>query len=164
MNDKSEYNGEESGEEALGRSEQFKQDARIEYKKWDLMKMVREMAEQQGRKLSAEDKLKEINARLDVLRLELIPAEMENRGLESFKLEGVGRVSLTADLYARITAGKTDEFFQWLKDQKLGSLIKAAINPSTLKAFVKGRIKDGKEIPEGMVSVTPFQRASITKS
>jgi hypothetical protein len=59
---------------------------------------------------------------------------------------------------------KKAEFFDWLRDNGRGDLLQENINPSTLKATVKGLVKNGEEIPEDLLNVSPFTRASITKT
>jgi hypothetical protein len=140
-----------------------KQEFRNAYAGLSLLDLVSKMQEVGGLKEQAEDKLKRINAAYDVLRLELIPAAMENQGIENLKVAGIGRVSLTGDMYVSTVADRRPEFFEWLRDQNLGDIIQETINSSTLKAFVKNRIQTGAPVPEDFVRVAPFTRASITK-
>ena len=107
---------------------------------------------------------KHINAEYDVLRLELIPTTMEEKGIENMKIEEIGRVGLTGDMYVSVKAGCHDQFFAWLKKNKLGDLIQSTINPSTLKSFVRTRMAANKKVPSDLLNVTPYTRASITKS
>jgi len=104
-----------------------------------------------------------INAEHDVLRLELIPAAMEERGIENMTIEGLGRLGLTGDMYVSVKAGQKPDFLEWLQNNKLGDLAQLDINPSTLKSFVKRRMNDGKDLPTDLLNVTPFTRASITR-
>lgn len=141
----------------------LKDEAKEEYGKLTLVDMAKKMDEIRGLKDAVEEKLKKINAHYDALRLDLIPAKMEEDGIEGLKVEGVGRVSLTGDMYVRVQ--NKLELYTWLKEMKLGDLIQPTVNSSTLKASIKKRIKDGKEIPsEEILKVTPFTRASITKA
>jgi hypothetical protein len=126
--------------------------------------LCKAMLECQQKKDELEEQLKEVNAAFDVLRLELIPAECENRGIEGLKIAGIGRLTLTGDMYVRPVADQQGEFFKWLRKNKVGDLIKETIAPSTLKAFVKSRLKQGKPVPDEFVKTTPFTRASITKA
>lgn len=113
---------------------------------------------------------KYLNAELDVVRLILIPEAMEKEGLESpLNVAGVGRVSLTPDCYVSIGGEEPDtdykaEFYGWLRENEMGSLITESVNSSTLKAWVKSRIGGGKSYPQDLLKVTPFTRASITKT
>lgn len=134
---------------------------RKEFGGLDLHGLVKKMQEVRAQKDGMEAELKSINAAFDVLRFELIPSKMEETGVETVRYEGIGRVSLTADL--RVTVKEKDNLFAWLKKHKMGDLIVPGINGSTLKAWLKGRIKSGKEYPSEYLNVTPITRASITK-
>jgi hypothetical protein len=149
--------------EDLGIFEQHKAEARAHYEGWtDPTKLALEMQKWQLQKEAAETVLKRVNAWLDVVRLELIPIAMEDAGITSVNIAGVGRLGLTGDLYLSVKdkAG----LYNWLNDNGLGDLIQPTVNSSTLKAFIKGRIKGGADYPEDLVSVTPFTRASITRT
>lgn len=105
-----------------------------------------------------------VNAEYDMIRLELMPALMEEQGIEGMKIEDLGRLGLAGDMYVSIKAGCKEDFLKWLKKYKLGDLAKPEVNSSTLKAFVKARMAGGKPLPTELLNVTPFTRASITKA
>jgi hypothetical protein len=108
--------------------------------------------------------LKYLNAEYDTLRLKLIPDKMDAENIESpFTVTGIGRVVLTADAYITVKPGQAEQLHTWLNERNLGDLIKGTVNPSTLKAFVKGCLQNNKPWPQEIVNVTPFTRASITK-
>lgn len=129
----------------------------------DLKSLVVAMAETQRRKEAIEADLKNINAEYDVLRFELIPEKMDSEGVERVSYDGIGRVTLTGDIRTQVLAANNEALFAWFRKNKMGDLIKSVVQPSTLKAWVKQRIKDGKKYPEDLVKVTPITRASITK-
>lgn len=129
----------------------------------NLQTLVNRMQAAQAKKEDLEAQLKEANAEFDVLRIELVPTLMEDQGVENVRYEGVGRVSLTADVFVSTNKSLQPGLFAWFKKRKLGDLIQPTVNSSTLRAFVKDRIKAGKEIPEEFLNVTPYTRASITK-
>lgn len=134
---------------------------RDKYKKVaDYKELIRLMADAKVRKEAADEEKKMRDAEYDVLRIERVPEAMEGAGIENVRLEGIGRVSLTGDMWVKVA--DKGGFFGWLKKHKLGDLIVPQVNGSTLKAFVKGRMKAGKEVPESL-KVTPYTRASITK-
>ena len=135
---------------------------RERYKDMDLGILVRLFAQSYGTKEAADARAAEAQAEFDVLRLELIPAAMEAKGIENQYVTGIGRVGLTGDMYVRPL--DKNAFHNWLREENLDDLISEAVNPSTLKAFTKKRIKAGKPIPDGLLKVTPFTRASITKA
>lgn len=138
-----------------------------EFEKYDgmsLVDLVQAMSTFQNRKESIEEQLKIINKEFDFLRITKIPTVMEDEGVDRISVTGIGRVSLTADMHVSIKAEKKGEFFVWLRDNGRGDLLQENINPSTLKAAVKGMLRSGEDIPEEMLNVSPFTRASITKT
>ena len=136
---------------------------RAEYKDLGLKDLALKMIEIESAKEKLESRLKEANAAYDVLRLELIPAKMEETGVENVRYDGIGQVVLTGDLYVRTIPGQKEGLFSWLKKHKLQALVQPSINASTLKAWVRQRIKEGKDYPTDFLKVEPFTRASIRK-
>lgn len=127
------------------------------------IELVKEMDRVRGIKDALDEKLKEVNAAYDVLRIEMVPTLFDDLGLENLRVADLGRVSLTADVFTSIKKEKKTDFFKWLKKRRQGDLIQPIINSSTLRAWVKEQYKKGVELPEGMLNVTPYTRASITK-
>lgn len=137
-----------------------KDEARKIYEGKSLHDLVSSMKLMRAKKDALDEELKIINAHYDLLRIELIPAAMEEEGVERVTYEGIGRVSLTGDIYARVT--DKHGLMEWLSDAGFGDLIQPTVNAGTLKAFIKKRIKDNLGVPSDFVGVTPFTRASIT--
>jgi hypothetical protein len=105
-----------------------------------------------------------LHAEYDLIRNKMLPDAMEKEGIASpMNLVGVGKIVLTADAFVAVKSGMKEQLFDWLRANNLGDLMKEDIASSTLKAFVKGRIRDGKEYPDDLINVTPVTRASITK-
>jgi len=151
-----------SDNEELGMFEVEKQFAREFYKGCSLTDMAKSMRDLQAIKEEQEAAIKRTNAWLDVVRLEAIPAKMDDDGIERITLDGIGRVSLTADMYVNVK--DKPHLYEWLDMNGFGDIIQPTVNASTLKAFIKGRMKDGKDVPGEFLNVTPFTRASITKA
>lgn len=106
----------------------------------------------------------DLQKKFDALRLNLVPSAMDDDGITSMNVDGIGRVGLTSDIYASIPAEHREEAWGWLRDHRHGGIIKETINAGTLKATLKAIIKKGEEtLPEDLFKVTPFSRASITK-
>lgn len=134
-----------------------------QYDDMGVVALIESMYQLQRLKESVEDQLKRINKEYDFLRITKVPQKMEDEGIERLSVAGVGRVSLTADMHVSVKADHRDRFYEWLRDNGRGDLLQETINPSTLKAAVKGMYKSGEEIPEDLINVSPFTRASITK-
>lgn len=129
----------------------------------ELTLMIRQMAELERRKDILSEKLKEINKHLDQLRLSQIPEAMAALEVPTITVSEVGRVALTADVYASIPAENKEQAYEWLNENGYGNCIIETTNASTLKAIFRRRLREGQEIPEGIFKVTPYTRASITK-
>jgi hypothetical protein len=149
-------------DEELTPFEQAKSGARTEYGSLSLSELAGLMKTLQAKKEEVEAELSLINARLDVIRYESIPNKMDEDGVERVSYEGIGRISLTGDMFIQTT--NKHGLFTWLEENGFADLIQPGVNASTLKAFVKGRMKKGESVPEECLRITPVTRASITKS
>lgn len=134
----------------------------------DPAKLAKAMAKVRAKKDKLEADLKELNAEYDVIRIELMPTLLDDLNLENIRVKGLGRVSLTGDIFCSVKGASQDGLFDWLRGgnpdkEALGDLIKETVNSSTLRSFVKDRMKVGKPIPDEFLNVTPYTRASITK-
>lgn len=125
----------------------------------------------------------DFNKELDVIRLKVIPNRFAEDGFSSMNIPGVGRLGLTKDAYCTQVKEKQPEFFDWLRENDYGDLIKDTVNPSSLKSLVKelaeedASAKETKEFIIGdesedksqfdeisdFVNYTPFMRAAVTK-
>ena len=99
----------------------------------------------------------------DHLRQVTIPDEMDAAGISSANFPGIGRLTLTADLFAGIQPEQQQAAYLWLQENGHGDLIKDYVHPSTLKAFIKELMEGGEILPEAIFKATPYQRASVTK-
>ena len=86
---------------------------------------------------------------------------MEEMGLESARIKGVGTLSLATDAYCTTPADARLDLQEWLRAHDAGDLIQETVNASTLKAFCKEQIGKGNDIPP-MVKFTPYTYAKIT--
>jgi hypothetical protein len=134
------------------------------YDGMSLIELIKEMRRIQNEKDDVESDLKQYNKHFDFLRITKIPQVMEDEGIKNMNVEGVGRVSLTADMHVSVKAEMKEAFYLWLRDNGREDLIQPTVNSSTLKATVKNMVKKGEEIPDDLLNVSPFTRASITKS
>jgi hypothetical protein len=130
---------------------------------WGSLDLAAEMNEIRAIKEELETALKYINTLYDYVRINKLPKQMEEEGIESLTLFNVGRVNLTGDMYVLCPKENKSRLHQYLMDIGKGDLITEVVNASSLKAAVKEMIKKGEELPEGLLKITPFTRAVITK-
>lgn len=133
------------------------------YAQFTTLEACRRLAEMRRDKDNAEAELTALNKEIDFVSKVLLPGKFQDEGIKNLSIDDVGRISLRADIYASVKSGKQVEARQWLSDVGSGDLIQPTVNPSTLKAFLKARIKAGEEYPEDIFNVTPYQQATITK-
>ena len=108
------------------------------------------------------DRLAQINVEFDLLRFEAIPDRMDEQGITNVKLEGLGKVSLEGELFVEIAAANKPAFYLWLDEHGFGDLVQSTISGQTLKAFVKGQMKKGNELPF-YVKARPASKAKLTR-
>lgn len=155
-------NGDE--QEELGTYEAAKKEFGEKWQGLELQAMVKELIAAEESKAELKRRHTRAQAACDLLRYNLIPDAMEKAELDTVTYTGIGRVTLTPDVLVSVKAGMKDKLFAWLKKNKLGDLIQGTVNSSTLRAFVKERIKKGKKYPSEQLNVTAVTRASITKA
>lgn len=118
-----------------------------------------------NQEVEAQDRiLKDLKAKRDILRINVIPERMEEEGTSNATYKGVGRLQLTGDAHVSTVKGAKDDLMQWLIDNDFEDLITEVVNASTLKAFYKEQFEKGNPVPpDTIVRFDPFTRASITK-
>lgn len=130
----------------------------------DLMNLAVEMKSLQDSKAELEEKLTDVNKKLDFIRTVKIPEKMNEMDIRTVTFHGIGRVQLATDLYASTREGKKEDAIQWLQDCGYESMITETYNASSLKALFRRMIADGITIPDEIFNVSPFTRASIVKA
>jgi hypothetical protein len=134
------------------------------YSKHTTLELIKAMAKVREHKDALDAELKGVGKEYEFLARIAIPEAFENDGIKNMNVDGIGRVALRADIFASIKAGQKEKAYEWLQDIGSGDLIVPQVAPSTLKAFLKARIKKGDENPEDLFNISPFQSASITKT
>lgn len=105
-----------------------------------------------------------LEKRHDWLRTAVTPALMDERGITTITIAGIGRVALQDDVFVSVPAETKQQAHTWFDDMGFGDLITKTINGSTLAAWIRKRIKSGDELPPAeLVKVTPYTRAQITR-
>lgn len=99
----------------------------------------------------------------DWLRHSLMIDKMDDAGLESFSVAGVGRVYIQSSLNASIKAGAKEGAYVWLQDHGHGDLIQETVNASSLKALAKAKIQDNDALPADLFNVSPKTFVVIQK-
>lgn len=135
-----------------------------DYESMSLIELATEMKSTREKLDATKAVASALQKQFDILRLRFIPEKMEEDGIRNITIEGIGRVGVTGDMYVSTLAENREGLKQWMREHDHGALVSETINASTLKSWVKHQIADGEEYPVDLINVTPFTRASITKS
>jgi hypothetical protein len=100
----------------------------------------------------------------DILRKTVLPAKMEDAGLDSMVVTGVGRINVRPEMYTSVIKGQNEEAHHWLRENGYDAIVKETVNSSSLKAILKECMKEGTIIPDNVFKVTPYEMATITKT
>jgi len=113
---------------------------------------------------SADTELKKLKETLEILTLKVVPDKLDDEGMSSINIRGIGRLGVTLDMHVNVPAANRPEWFEWLETNGHGGLIKRDpdVNASTQKAFIKECVRNAEELPS-FVKADPFYRASVTK-
>ena len=121
-----------------------------------------------NRKKELDQELKKTNAEIEVVNDKLV-AEMVEDEIQNFKRNNI-TYYLQTQYYPSIIAEESaqHQFFENLRKEGFGDIIKETVHPQTLKAFVKEQInstEDG-ELPEymkGLVNVYTKEKVNTRK-
>lgn len=113
--------------------------------------------------LAAADKNALVWAEVDYLRLTRIPELLDEMGITSVKLKGIG--TLGTRFEASCKTEDKEALLKWLRKYGYEDLISTdTVNSSTLKSFITNQIREKEKIPPAsIVKFTPFEMAVITK-
>lgn len=101
-------------------------------------------------------------AEFELLRKSVLPKVMDDMGLTTANVEGVGRIQVGQ----QVSAKQLDKaaLATWLEEQGHEGMITETINSSTLSSFIRQQIANGDPIPEpDVVEFTTFEVASVVK-
>lgn len=104
------------------------------------------LADLRDQKKKAEDALKEINEMIAQTEEQLVE-QMVAEEMQNFTRNGRQFV-LTSRTYANAKAGMMPAVCDWMKDNDLGDMVKEAVHPQTLQAWVKEQIEEAGALPE----------------
>lgn len=136
----------------------------IDYSEMQIQELAAELRKLKDIKDSMEDSLKDVNKSIELLTKQVIPEKMDEQGISNVSFGDIGRISLRGEVYASILAENREAAYQWLRDTGRASLISNTVNASTLKAACKEWLKNGEEIPDSLIKVTPVTVAVLTRN
>lgn len=119
------------------------------------------MAELKAYIESKSNELKPFQDELNQLRQVTIPKKMEEEGITTVNVAGVGRLTCTTQM--SVTTIDPVGLQKWLEDNEYEALIKPTVNSSSLKSLIKECLEEGRDYPADFVNISSFTQASITK-
>jgi len=128
-----------------------------------IKQVAKELVKLRNRHEATKEKNALLWAKIDFLRLTLLPEMMDDLGTTSMRIDGVGRLGINTQATCK-TLDK-EALIDWLRENDHADIIQQdVINGSTLKAFIGHQIKDGEEIPDDkIIDFGTFSQATITK-
>lgn len=101
-----------------------------------------------ARKKELTAEVEELEAAIHMLLVKTIPAKMEKLDTDGTNIKGVGYLELNTILYPYVKVEDREKFYGWLEERGDRHIVKEAINPKTLQAFVTEQDEAGTEFPE----------------
>lgn len=96
------------------------------------------------------------------VRFLMVPL-MDDFGMTTAKLEGIGRVEQRHDMSCKQL--DTEALIKWMKDTGHEEMTSEIVNSSSLKSFLKNQIVAGEDLPpDDMVKITPFSYGTVVKA
>lgn len=139
----------------------------VDHEEYETMSL-RDMAAFLKELKKALEEVKEMQSQIqvqhDFLSQNVIPDKMDDEGVNTVNYDGIGRLQCAADIRCSVLKKDRKALHSWLSANGHGSLISEGVNSSTLKAFVKERMKEEKEIPKDILQITPYSKASVVKA
>lgn len=135
-----------------------------ELKSMTIVELATKLRELRDLKEAQEIDLKDTNKAIEMITKIVLPDLMDEQGVQNLKINGVGRISLRAEVYASILADNREEAYDWLRATGRASLISETVNASSLKAACKEWLKNGEVIPDDLIKVTPVTVAVLTRT
>ena len=133
---------------------------------WSKM-TIQELAEEFVKRRNIYDTIKAQSAReyhkFDLLRTAVIPKKMEDLGLDTAVVKGVGRVQIGHNMSAK----QIDKvrLMEWMEANGHGDMVSGTINSSSLAAFIRTQIAQGGEIPDDtMIDISTYEVATVVKA
>lgn len=127
----------------------------------DLFATADVLAELRDQKKKSEDMLKEINEMIAQTEEQLVE-QMVAEEMQNFTRNG-RQFILTSRTYANAKAGMMPAVCDWMKDNDLGDMVKEAIHPQTLQAWVKEQIEEAGSLPEELSElVNVYEKSGIS--
>lgn len=99
----------------------------------------------------------------DFLSLTIAPDRFEKQNVTNITIDGF-RYGLRSDLQTSVLKDNRGALYDWLREHDMEDLITETVHAMTLKAWVKEQMMAGNELPDDLLSIHAFTRATITRA
>jgi len=100
----------------------------------------------------------------DHLTMAIVPDRMDDEGVSTMNVTGVGRLQVAANIRCSCPAPNKEALYKWLKDNNHAAMIQPTVNSSTLKAFVVEQMKEENgNYHKELLKFEPYSRATVVK-
>lgn len=128
---------------------------------------IKELIEQQYQLEQTLDKMKDAKSLLENqltrIKKNILPDKMDQEGIKSMRIDGIGNIRVQGDLYASIRPAEKEKAFTWLQDNGHSGLVNSTINANSLRSLAKQYQEKGDSLPKELFSIIPFSKTIITK-
>lgn len=143
--------------------EDFRDQLVADLKGLPIPELAKRLVDVQASLAEAEAQVSHLKTVRDIIRFEVIPSTMDDQGIQSVNIKGVGTLYLSGEVLVSVKQAMGPDLQDWLRDHGFGDLISEVVNSSTLAAFVREQMKAGHEVPEHLLNIHPRTRAAIKK-
>jgi DNA-binding transcriptional regulator YhcF (GntR family) len=138
----------------------------------DIAESCNKLLDIQKKISTAEEEMKKLKEVETTLSEQTIPNLMQQAGISMLKLADGSSVEVKPFYSARIPASKSEQAFNWLRENGLVEELKqkglavqqkTSVHPSTLRGFVREQIQDlGKDVPAELFGTYVANKTKIT--
>ncbi len=137
-----------------------------EVKSVEMFNLADDLRELQEKKALLQEELKDVNGQIKDTT-GLLSEQMINHEIQNFNRNG-RLFYLTTQQYISAVASMREQLHETLREKGFGDLVKEAVHPQTLRAFVREQIEENDdEVPgwlDGLVSVYEEDQVRIRKA
>ena len=100
------------------------------------------------RKAKLVEELKKLDEEIDHIATQDLATMMIDSEIEKFTIKGHGTLYMKDVFYCNVLAENRERLHNWLRDTGQDALITEYVQPSTLKAFAKEELSQGRPLPD----------------
>lgn len=128
-----------------------------------ITELMKELYDVKAEKEQLDDRLKILNSRKDELERKILPQLMEDAEQSKISVPNIGTLYLRPELNCYVKKDNESEFFNWLRGNNHGDIIKETVHHGTLKSWAREQLENGAELPP-QIEAHPFMQAVLRRN